>query len=243
MSEKSPFVLVHGAWHGAWCWQRLIPLLEAAGHPAIATSCRGVGERAAELTADVGLDSYVSDVTSAIEAAELTDVVLVGHSHGGWVVAGVADRIPGRIGQFVFLDANLVGAGTSQFSTLDPDLVMARRTAAAQSPGGLSMPAPPASAFGITSEADIAWVESHLSPQPLKTYEDVLRLEHPLGNGLPKTYVACVNPAFSAVASAHRWAREQSDWRYIEIATGHDAMVIAPALLAQTLLGIAGGAE
>lgn len=243
MSEKSPFVLVHGAWHGAWCWQRVAPLLTAAGHPVLAASCRGVGKRATELTPEIGLDSYISDVISAIDAEDLIDVVLVGHSHGGWIVAGVADRIPERIGKFVFLDANLVGAGTSQFSTLDPELVSARRAAAAQSPGGLSMPPPPARAFGITDEADIAWVDSHLTPQPLKTYEDVLRLEHPLGNGLPRTYVACINPPFGAVASAHRWAQAQPDWNYIEIATGHDAMVIAPALLAATLVGIADSAE
>lgn len=240
MSAKSPFVLVHGAWHGGWCWQRVVPLLEAAGHRTLAVSCRGVGERAAELTPEIGLDSCIADVTSAIEAANLTDVVLVGHSHGGWIIAGVTDRIPQRIAEFVFLDANLVQDGATQFSTLVPELVAARRAAAALSPGGLSMPPPPASAFGITNEADIAWVESQLTPQPLKTYEDALRLEHPLGNGRPKTYVACVEPPFSAVATAHQWARAQPDWHYLEIAAGHDAMVIAPELLATTLLGIAG---
>jgi pimeloyl-ACP methyl ester carboxylesterase len=238
--EKSAFVLVHGAWHGAWCWRRITPLLEAAGHRSIATSCRGVGERADELTPEIGLDTYVSDVIAVIESAGLSDVVLVGHSHGGWIVAGVADRIPERIAKFVFLDANLVGAGSSQFSTLAPELLAARRAAARLSPGGLSMPPPPASAFGITNEADIAWVDSQLTPQPLKTYEDALQLEHPLGNGLPRTYIACVEPPFSAVATAHQWAKAQPDWHYLEIATGHDAMVIAPELLAATLLGIAG---
>ncbi len=142
MSLRSPFVLVHGAWHGGWCWQRVVPLLEAAGHPALAPTCRGVGERAAELSPEIGLESYISDVTSAIEAADLTGVVLVGHSHGGWIVAGVVDRIPQRIAELVFLDANLVQAGATQFSTLPAELVAARRAAAAQSPGGLSMPPP-----------------------------------------------------------------------------------------------------
>jgi pimeloyl-ACP methyl ester carboxylesterase len=239
MSARSPFVLIHGAWHGGWCWQRVAPLLEAAGHPAFPLTCRGVGERAAELTPEIGLESYICDVVSAIEAADISEVILVGHSHGGWIAAGVTDRIPQRIAEMVFLDANLVQAGTTQFSTLAPELVAARRAAAALSPGGLSMPPPAASAFGITIEADIAWVESQLTPQPLKTYEDTLYLDHPLGNGRPRTYIACVEPPFSAVATAHQWAKAQPDWRYLEITTGHDAMVIAPELLAGTLLSIA----
>lgn len=243
MPEKSPFVLVHGAWHGGWCWQRVVPLLEAAGHPAFAVTCRGVGERAAELTPEIGLESYISDVTAAIEAADLAEVTLVGHSHGGWTIAGVVDRMPQRIARLIFLDANLVQPDTTPFSTLAPEVVAARRAAAAQSPRGLSMPAPSPRAFGIWNEADIAWVESQLTPQPVKTYEDALHLDHPLGNGRPKTYVACVDPPFAGVAPAHLWAKAQPDWRYLEIATGHDAMVISPTLLASTLLGIADEGE
>lgn len=239
MDEKPPFVLVHGAWHGGWCWRRVVPMLEAAGHKAFAPTCRGVGERAGELTAETGLESYIQDIIAVIEAAALTDVILVGHSHGGWIIAGVADRMPGRIARLIFLDANLVRTDTTPFSTLSADVVAARRLAATRSPGGLTMPAPPAGAFGISDPADVAWVEAHLTPQPLKTYEDALRLDHPIGNGSPVSYVACVDPPFEGVAPARERARREPDWSYMEIASGHDAMVIAPGLLAATLLDIA----
>jgi hypothetical protein len=150
-----------------------VPLLEAADHRALAVTCRGVGARAGELTAEIGLESYIADVISDIEAADLTGVVLMG-------IPMAAGRSPGRRpNPRARLPRHQSGAGgTIQFSMLPPELVAARRAAAAQSPGELSMPSPPASAFGITNHADIGWVESQLTPQPLKTYVDALRLEH-----------------------------------------------------------------
>lgn len=240
---KPPFVLVHGAWHGAWCWERLVPRLEAAGHGVLTPTCPGMGERAAELDADIGLDAFISDATATIAASGLSDIVLVGHSFGGWVIAGIADRLAERIGRLVFLDANHVADGACPFDTLSPETVAARREAAARSPGGLTMPAPRASAFGIRDPSDAAFVDARLTPHPVRTYEDRLHLVHPLGNGRPKTYIACVDPPFPAAAPARDWARAQSDWDYVEIATGHDAMVIAPDLLGRALLKVAGAGE
>lgn len=240
--QSPPFVLIHGAWHGAWCWERVAPLLRAAGHEVLAPCCPGVGERAGELDAGLGLERMIADTGEAILAADLRAIVLVGHSFGGWVIAGIADRIGDRIAQLVFLDANLVRDGSCPFDTLSAETVAARRAAAAQGPGGLGMPAPAASAFGISDAADAAWVESRLTPHPLKSYEDRLRLVHPLGNGKPMTYVACMDPPFPAAAPAREWASAQADWNYVEIASGHDAMVIAPDLLARTLMAIASSA-
>ena len=85
------FVLVHGAWHGAWCWSRVVPLLRASDQPAHAVTLTGVGERAHLLRRDIGLATHIADVVSLIENEELTDVVLVGHSYGGLVITGAAD--------------------------------------------------------------------------------------------------------------------------------------------------------
>lgn len=237
--RKRPFVLIHGAWHGAWCWQRVAPLLQAAGHVVLAPSLAGVGERAPELTEELGLDRMIEDVAADIDASGLTDIVLVGHSFGGWVIAGIADRLPKRIDRLVFLDANLVQDGTSPFDTLSAEVAASRRAAASLSPGGLTMPAPAAGVFGIRDPADASWVESRLTPHPIKTYEDRLHLRHARGNGLPKIHIACMDPPFPAAAAARERAKSESGWGYIEIATGHDAMVTAPELLARTLLDIA----
>ena len=97
------FVLVHGAWHGGWCWRFVRPLL--GGHDVYAPSLTGLGERKHLARADVDLDTHIADVVSLLEMEDLCDVVLVGHSYGGMVITGAADRAPERIGRLVYLDA------------------------------------------------------------------------------------------------------------------------------------------
>ncbi len=235
------FVLVHGACHGGWCWARVAPILERAGHRVLTPTCGGVGERSGELTPQTGLDSFIGDIAEVLVAQDVSNAVLVGHSFGGCIISGVADQMPERLAQLIFLDAMVVQSGEAPMSILAGEVVEARRRAAALSPGGLCMPAPSASAFAVTDPADAEWVERHLTPHPIKTYEDRLVLRHPLGNGLPKTYVACTRPEFSATAPVRRWVREQAGWSCREIATGHDAMVLAPALLADLFMAIAAG--
>jgi hypothetical protein len=98
------------------------------------------------------------------------------------------------------------------------------------------MPPPAPSAFGITDAKDSAWVASRLRPHPIKSYEDKLELKRPLGAGLPKTYIACTNPNYRANAATRQWVRAQPDWAYFELATGHDAMILAPDALAEMLM-------
>src|SRR5438128_128006 len=99
------FVLVHGAWHGGWCWKRVTPLLRAAGHEVYATTLTGLGERVHLASPNVGLALHVQDVVGVLEYEDLRDVILVGHSYGGIVISGVADRVPERLRHLVYLDA------------------------------------------------------------------------------------------------------------------------------------------
>lgn len=236
---KKPYVLVHGAWHGGWCWARVAPLLIVAGHRVVTPTCTGLGDRAHLLSPTVGLDTFIEDVAATIEREELTDIVLVGHSFAGSVISGVADRMPERIAHLVYLDATVLRPGQSPFDAIAPDVVAARRKAAIESSGGLTLPVPPASAFGVDDPADAAWLARHLRPHPRKTYEDALRLHHPIGNGRPKTYIACTQPEYAVLAPVRNWVHEQPDWAFRELATAHDAMVLAPKLLARTLLSFA----
>jgi pimeloyl-ACP methyl ester carboxylesterase len=238
MSKKA-YVLVHGAWHGGWCWVRLAPLLAAAGHRVLAPTCTGLGDRAHLLSPAVGLDTFIEDVAAAIDMEELNEVVLVGHSFAGSVISGVADRMPERIAHLVYLDATVLLSGQSPFDMIPPDVAAARRRAAMESSGGLTLPVPPASVFGIGEPADAAWLSRRLRPHPLKTYEDALQLRNPLGNGRPKTYVACTLPEYTVLAPVRDWVRRQPGWSYRELASGHDAMVLAPELLAAMLLSFA----
>jgi pimeloyl-ACP methyl ester carboxylesterase len=139
------FVLVHGAWHGGWCWSRVADGLRAAGHHVFTPTQTGLGERKHLLSKDVTLDTFTRDIANVIEAEELTNVVLVGHSFGGLAISGVADAMPERIRHLVYLDSLMVEGGKSPFDSLPPDVVAARRKAAEESSGGLSLPAPPPS--------------------------------------------------------------------------------------------------
>lgn len=235
------YVLVHGAWHGGWCWKKVAERLRAAGCRVFTPTCTGLGDRAHLLSPEVGLATFIEDVVSTIETEELNDVILVGHSFGGTIISGAVDALPDRIGHVVYLDAFLPKSGRSPFSLIPPDLVEARRKAAIEVPGlggkTLALPVPPPGVFGVTDPSDVAWLTRHLRPHPIKTYEDVLVLAHPaLGAGRPKTFIACTIPQYATLDPTHQWVRSQPDWTYKELATGHDAMVTAPDELTDMLL-------
>ena len=141
------FVLVHGAWHGGWCWSRVADRLRAAGHQVFTPTQTVLGERKHLLSKDITLDTFTKDIVNVIEAEELSNVVLVGHSFGGLSISGVADAMPDRIRHLVYLDSLIVEGGKKPFDSLPPDVVAARLKAAEESSGGLSLPAPPPSAF------------------------------------------------------------------------------------------------
>jgi len=232
------YVLVHGAWHGGWCWARVAERLVDAGHRVFTPTQTGLGERKHLLNPAITPETFVDDIANVLEAEELNDVILVGHSFGGHSVCGVADRMPQRIRHLVFLDASLPESGKSAFDQTLPDLREARIKAALEFNGGLSMPSPSAAVFGVTDPDDAAWVERRMTPHPLATYNLLAVLKNPIGNGVPATYIRCVAPAFANTASGAEYARSRSDWRYLEIATGHDAMVTAPAELTEMLLAV-----
>ena len=234
----STYVLVHGAWHGGWCWRRVADRLRAAGHVVLTPTCTGLGERSHLLSRAITLETFTQDVVNAIEFEELTDVILVGHSFGGSAITGAADRIPERIRHLVYLDAAILRDGESPFSILPPELVAARTREAEESSGGLSLPAPPPAAFGVTDPGQAAWLRRRLTPHPFTTYTSRLRLEGPPGNNLPRTYVARTDPSYAPLQATRDWVRRQPDWQWAELATGHDAMVTAPAELARMLIHI-----
>lgn len=234
------FVLIHGAWHGGWCWRDVAGRLRAAGHEVFAPTMTGLGERAHLLDAGTGLSTFIDDACAVIECEELTEVVLVGHSFGGLVISGVADRMKDRIAQLVYLDALVVENGQSGLGIL-PEAVQRERSRTIDEEG-LRMAIPTPDKFGVSDPAQAAWLLRRLSPHPLKAYTEPLCLRHPVGNGLPKTYIAVTDPWYAPLAAIRDRLRAREDWAWREIAGGHDAMVTSPAALADMLLDIAGGA-
>jgi pimeloyl-ACP methyl ester carboxylesterase len=236
MSKRNgkTFVLVHGAWHGGWCWHDVAEILRGRGHTVLTPTQTGLGERAHLLSGDIDLDLFVADIANVLLWEDLRDVVLVGHSFGGNAVSGVADRMPDRIRQLTYLDAMMLQDGQAPFDLLAPEIVAARTQAAQDSSGGLSLPPPPAAAFGVLDPEQGAWLEARLSPHPFNTFRSPLRLRGPVGNGLPARYILCSDPIYGPLEKARQFARA-SGWPVIALATGHDAMLTAPQALAELL--------
>lgn len=233
------FVLVHGAYHGGWCWERVADVLRSRGHRVTAPTQTGLGERSHLLSEAVSLSVFIDDIVNHLLWENLSEVVLVGHSFGGVVITGVADTAPERLTRLIYLDAVLLENDEAPFDLLPEDIGAARVEAAYATSGGLAFPAPPAESFGLSDPADVAFVERRLTPHPLATYRDTLRLHHAFGNGLPIEYVMCTDPAYALAAILHGRARD-GGWPVTELATGHDAMVAAPAATADLLEALSG---
>jgi len=240
-TPPATLILVHGAWHGAWCWQRVLPRLQAAGVPALALSLTGVGDRAHLLAPGIRLRTHVQDVLGLIEAEELQRVVLVGHSYGGIVITGVADQLqrsaPGTLAAMVYVDAVTPHPGESWSSQHAPETV-AQRLAAGQASGGISFPPPDASVFGLTG-ADRDWVNRRQTPQPLGVYQDPLDFDPARLAGVPRTFIDCTAPALATIAVMRQRVRSEPGWDVRELTTGHDPMVSAPEALSAILVEVA----
>jgi pimeloyl-ACP methyl ester carboxylesterase len=232
------FVLVHGAWGGAWLWRRVLPSLWRAGHRAFAVTLTGVGERRHQLARDIALDTHIADVTGVIEAEELEQAVLVGHSYSGMVITGVADRIADarRLRRLVYLDAVVPRPGESWSSTHAPQTQSARRQAVAAT--GV-IPAADPSLFGLQGE-DHAWVERRQTPQPGGVYDASLAFDPGRIARWPRTFIDCTSPALATIAVMRERVRSEPGWHIVEIATGHLPMVSAPHALVDALLAAAG---
>ncbi|HXE17972.1 alpha/beta fold hydrolase [Castellaniella sp. UC4442_H9] len=237
MKNPTTYVLVHGAWHGGWCWSRVAERLRAAGHRVHTPTLTGLGERSHLLSPAIGLETFMQDICNVLTWEDLRDVVLVGHSFGGLAISGAADRMPERIRRLVYLDAFLLPPGVSAFDTL-PAAVVAKLEEKTTKAGGIAPPRP--ANLGLEAPDDIAFVQGRLTPHPVGTYREAMRLAHPLGNGLPASYWRCVRPIFPSVQDARDWAWTTfgTQWDWKDLDCGHDAMVAAPDLVAESLMAL-----
>jgi pimeloyl-ACP methyl ester carboxylesterase len=237
---STTFVLVHGAWHGGWCWRHVAAILRGRGHTVTMPTQTGLGERAHLMSREIDLATFVADIENHILFEDLAGVVLVGHSFAGTVIGGVADRLAGRIDRLIYLDALMLQSGETPMSRVPDEVAAERLKLAGETSGGLSIPPPPASAFGISDAAQTAWVESRLTPHPLNTYLSSLTFDNPAAAGLPTDYIVCTDPLYLPLEDARHRAR-YAGWPMHDLATGHDAMVMAPEATADLIENIADG--
>jgi pimeloyl-ACP methyl ester carboxylesterase len=232
----SPIVLVHGAWGGAWIWRRVLGPLRAAGHELHAVTLTGDGERAHLRRPDITLRTHIADVLGLVDAEELRDVVLVGHSYAGQVITGAADvlaaRGPGALRQLVYVDAMVPLPGEGWGTNHPSEVVAARSKAAAAHDNALPPPDP--RDFGLDG-ADRDWLLRRQVPHPFGPYREAMPFDGERWAALPRAFIDCHQPAYPTIAGSRERVRQQPGWRIVELATGHCPMVSQPDALVRVL--------
>lgn len=233
----STYVLVHGAWHGSWCWKRVRKALQAQGHEVFTPTLTGLGERSHLLSPQVNLETHIEDVVNLIRWEELSNVVLCGHSYGGAVISGVADRIPERIGALVYLDAFLLEDGRSVHDELPPDHRQTQLEDARVRGEGWKVPPIPAAGFNVNAK-DAAWMDRQCTMQPLAAFQQPLRLSGKIDAVKDVTFVLATGYEGSPFMPFYERAKAKG-WKMLSVACGHDVMLDMPEELTTILLNAA----
>ena len=232
----STFVLVHGAWHGSWCWKRVRRALQARGHEVFTPTLTGLADRVHLLSPQVGLDTHITDVVNLIRCEELTDVVLCGHSYGGAVISGVADRIPDRIGALVYLDAFVLESAQSLFDAQPAELRNELIEAAREAGQGWKVPPFSAEAFGVNAR-DRGWVNRQCTMQPLATFQQPIHLKGASCQIENVTFILAKGWAPTPFPPFYEKAKAKG-WKALIMSCGHDVMLDQPEELAEELLAL-----
>jgi pimeloyl-ACP methyl ester carboxylesterase len=232
----STFVLVHGAWHGSWCWKRVRQALQARGHEVFTPTLTGVGERAHLLAPHVNLETHIEDVANLIRFEELSHVVLCGHSYGGCVISGVADRIPDRIDALVYLDAFVLEDGQGLHDALPPEMRNAQLDLARNVGDGWKVPPIPAEAFKVNA-ADLDWVNRQCTMQSLATFQQPVHLTGGIDRIKNVTFILASGWGPSPFPPFYEQAKARG-WKTVALACGHDVMLDLPKELTDELLSV-----
>ena len=230
------YVLVHGAWRGSWVWKRVRRLLQARGHQVFTPTLTGVGDRSHLLSPQVNLETHINDIENLIRWEELADVVLCGHSYGGCVISGVADRVPDRIGALVYLDAFVLENGQCLHDTLTPEMRDGQLEGARQVGEGWKVPPIPAEVFNVNAK-DRDWVNRQCTVQPLATFQQPIQLTGGINRIENVTYILANGWEQSPFPQFYKKALAKN-WKTITIPCGHDVMLDQPEKLAEELLAV-----
>jgi pimeloyl-ACP methyl ester carboxylesterase len=231
-----PFILVHGSNGGSWVWQKLAPLLRAAGHEVYAPTLTGLADRSHLLSCGVDLTTHITDVVNLLFYEDLSDAILVGNSYAGMVITGVAAKAPERLKLLVYLDAYVPEDGQSEVDLWPPE----RRAFAAAVEAdakGLAQP-PPLALFGVTDPALVDWMSARATPQPVSTYTEPVPPGNAKSDALPRVFIHCTDkpPTTPDIFEPFAAKARAKGWKVYEISAGHLAMLTAPRELAALLL-------
>ena len=231
-SHVTTFLIAHGAWSAGWAWKKMHPLMSAGGHRLVTPTYTGLGEREHLASPSNDLETHIQDILNVIKYEDLRDIVLIGHSYGGMVATGVADRARELIAQLIYLDAFVPRNGQSLLDLLPPQ---ARQQMQERVKAGDGWRVPPNPTPPDTSEADVNWIAERRLSQSFKCFEMPVQLSG-ADIMLPRSYIYCrrIAPGDPFRPFAER-AKDEAGWRYYEIDASHSPHVTAPEALAALL--------
>jgi len=226
-SSAKTFLVCHGAWSAGWAWKKMHPLMSKAGHRLITPTYTGLGERAHLAHPAIDLETHIGDMLNVIKYEDLSDIVLIGHSYGGMVATGVADRAREKVRQLIYIDAFVPRDGQSLLDL--NEVARARMQEAAKAGDGWRVPPNPTPPD--TSPEDVAWLSERRVHMPIKCFETKLKL-HGGALTLPRSYIYAtrITPADTFGPFAKQ-SKADSAWRYFEIDASHSPNVTAPEAL------------
>lgn len=227
-SSRKTFVLIGGAFYGAWCWQRVTDRLAKQGHKVYPLTLTGLADRSHLLSKDINLDTHIADIVNLVEWEDLADICLVAHSYAGYPASGALERIGNRVSSIVWVDA-LKPADGQSFRDQVPFQA---------EEGAISRPAPkalPPTAFN--DPKDVAWVLSKVTPQPIGTWLQPVKLSGAREKVAKKTYIRLPKFSLAALDKAAAECKADTSWTVLENTTsGHSVMIVEPDWLTGVLL-------
>lgn len=235
-AETKTFVLVHGAWHGGWCWNRVRDLLTLNGHRVFTPTLPGLAEHSHMLSKSITLDTHIDDLANLFKWEDIDKAVLVAHSYGGWVVSGALEKIGRQVASVMFLDAFLPENGQAPRDLNPP--AMKQELDAAIARGEIGRPAPKAEFFQIIKPEDVAYVQAKMTPQPINTLTTPIRLTGARDRVPKKFYIRAPSFKMPPFDKFYETSKGDSKWSVTEIdpkESGHDVMIDAPARLTKLL--------
>ena len=239
--NQTTYVLVHGAWHGSWCWRRVRKSLQDAGHQVFTPTLTGLGERSHLNSAAVDLSTHIADVANLLRWEDLSDVILCGHSYGGNVISGVADRTPEQIRTLVYLDAFVPEDGECLFDLLSPEWAQQMRLQAQTAGDGWNVPPIPAERFNVNLR-DAAWANAQCTSQSIASFEENIRLNRVPSHTHRLAHILATGWDNSPFRAAHERAKAKG-WKTRTVTCGHEVMLDLPGELTDLLLEFVTSAE
>lgn len=232
------YVLIHGGWHGGWCWKKVVQILRGAGHEVYAPTLTGTGDRFHLGSKNVNMSTHIQDIIATIEYEDLDNVILVGHSYGGLPVVGASEKIPNRLSHIVLLDAAVPQHGKA-YKDISPDFYQYLKAITDAQGDGWLIPIPEGADFGIADPKDSAWAMSKLTAGGcMAALEEPISISDPAALALPRTYLICTKNGVQSDSIRFVEMPLRPNWKVRNIESGHDAMVDVPNQLAEMLMSL-----